>query len=155
MNRKIALIFLCAIIKKKKDVNCTTTFSPKIINFLQWATDISNSFGEFWSTGSWRILFSPSTSTNWKTMQPRTRWGGEEEEWIKLNPVTSKAVRVCACACVRVHSGVFSSARARHGDYWVTWITQYCWVFRGTLESTHRPTGTLCGDPDYSLQKEV
>lgn len=25
MNRKIALIFLCAIIKNKKDVNCTTT----------------------------------------------------------------------------------------------------------------------------------
>lgn len=37
MNRKIALIFLCAIIKKK---NCTTTKNNQLI--LSAATDISN-----------------------------------------------------------------------------------------------------------------
>lgn len=140
MNRKIALIIFCAIIKNK---NCTTTFSPKIINsfFLQLQTS-ATPLEEFWSTGGWRMLFSPSTSTNWKTKQPRTRRGGEEEEWIKRNPVTSKAVLVYACMLVCFHlpeldTGI-TGLRGLHS-------TAGC---SEALESVHRATGTLCGDPD-------
>lgn len=76
-------------------------------------------------------------------MQPRTRWGGEEEEflWIKLNPVTSKAVHVLVYTCILV---CFHLPKLDTGITGLRGLYSAagCLVFRGALESMHRPTGT-------------